>query len=285
MNWPDIVHLGRVQDVARKGSMPKGSMPKGSMPKGSMPKGSMPSIDLLCGGSPCQDLSSANTHGAGLSGARSGLFWEYVRVLRAVRPRFFLFENVYSMASVHRDAISRALGVAPVLLNASAFSAQSRRRLFWTNIPLTAPPASCGLVLRDILQHGPALAAAKPSVLPLADFVPETHWRNSGDIHTVGNVRDNTYSTAKVYADSGKSATLRCDSRQYYRIGRRVRRLTLTEVERLQGLPDGYTACMGAAKRRRHGIGNGFSVHVVRWILSHLPRLQAEQPRRPSGRV
>ena len=89
--------------------------------------------DLLIGGSPCQSLSSSNVwlkdgeYGVNGEG-QSRLFWEYVRALLVTKPKYFLFENVASMRNADRDIITETLGVKPVLINSSQFSAQHRRR-------------------------------------------------------------------------------------------------------------------------------------------------------------
>jgi DNA (cytosine-5)-methyltransferase 3A len=107
--------------------------------------------DLLIGGSPCQDLSIAKKDRKGLGGDRSGLFWEYIRIKNECKPTWFVLENVASMPKKDRDIITAEMGVEPVLFNASLVSAQSRKRLFWTNIPFELP-ADRGIVLKDILQ-------------------------------------------------------------------------------------------------------------------------------------
>ena len=97
--------------------------------------------DLLIGGSPCQDLSSSNvwSEKRGLGGKKSSLFWEYVRVFKEVKPKFFVLENVGSCRKEDRDIITRELGVEPVRLNSKLFLPQNRNRLYWTNIPFTVP--------------------------------------------------------------------------------------------------------------------------------------------------
>ena len=108
-------------------------------------------IDILIGGSPCQDLSIAKKDRKGLEGNRSGLFWEYVRIKKECNPRWFVLENVASMPKADRDIITREMGVEPVMFNASLVSAQCRKRLFWTNIPFELP-ADRGVLLKNILQ-------------------------------------------------------------------------------------------------------------------------------------
>jgi len=107
--------------------------------------------DLLIGGSPCQDLSIAKKDRKGLEGDRSGLFWHYCRIKDDCKPTWFILENVASMPKKDKDIITKELGVEPVLFNASLVSAQSRKRLFWTNIPFDLPEDR-GIMLKDILQ-------------------------------------------------------------------------------------------------------------------------------------
>jgi DNA (cytosine-5)-methyltransferase 3A len=118
-------------------------------------------IDLMIGGSPCQDLSIAQKNREGLKGSRSGLFWEYVRILNEVKPKYFILENVNSMPKEAKEVISEALGVQPVMINASLVSAQNRKRLFWvgkldefgTYKQVEIPqPEDRGILLKDILE-------------------------------------------------------------------------------------------------------------------------------------
>lgn len=111
-------------------------------------------VDLLIGGSPCQDLSIAKKNRKGLDGERSGLFWEYVRILKEAKPKYFILENVNSMPSSAKDIITKTLGVEPIMINAALVSAQNRKRLFWTNIPNVKLPEDRGIMLKDILESG-----------------------------------------------------------------------------------------------------------------------------------
>jgi len=109
-------------------------------------------IDLLIGGSPCQDLSIAKKGRKGLEGERSGLFYEYVRIMKECNPKYFILENVNSMSKESKAKITEVMGVEPIMINASLVSAQSRKRLFWTNIPVQGLPEDKGILLKDILQ-------------------------------------------------------------------------------------------------------------------------------------
>ena len=114
--------------------------------------GYIPNVDLLIGGSPCQDLSIAKHGRKGLDGDRSGLFWEYLRILKLLNPRYFILENVNSMPKADRDIITREMGVEPIMIDAALVSAQSRKRLFWTNIPVVGLPPDRGIRVKDILE-------------------------------------------------------------------------------------------------------------------------------------
>jgi len=127
-NYPDIIRVGSVVGLEIEGQ-----------------------IDLLIGGSPCTDLSIAKKDRKGLEGEHSSLFWEYVRIKKECNPQWFILENVASMPKADRDIITREMGVEPVMFNASLVSAQSRKRLFWTNIPFTLPDDK-GILLKDILE-------------------------------------------------------------------------------------------------------------------------------------
>ena len=145
-NFPDIVQIGGVEMVAHKDAPIHYKLND---------------IDLLIGGSPCQDLSIAKKDRKGLDGSRSGLFWEYVRIRDEVKPKYFILENVASMPKEAKEVISEALGVEPAMINASLVSAQSRKRLFWVGkwngekyeqveIP---QPEDRGILLKDILEE------------------------------------------------------------------------------------------------------------------------------------
>ena len=97
----------------------------------------LPKIDLLFGGSPCQSFSIAG-NGSGFDG-KSKLFWEFVRVLKECKPKYFLLENV-KMKKEWQDVISKALGVEPILIDSSLITAARRERLYWTNIPNIQQP-------------------------------------------------------------------------------------------------------------------------------------------------
>jgi len=107
-------------------------------------------IDLLIWGSPCQWFSVAGKQLA-FEDPRSKLFFEYVRLLNEVKPRYFLLENV-KMKQERVDIISWYLWVQPIEINSSLVSGQNRKRLYRTNIPWVIQPTDKWILLKDILQ-------------------------------------------------------------------------------------------------------------------------------------
>lgn len=115
-------------------------------------------VDMIIGGSPCQDLSIAKQNRQGLQGERSRLFWEYIKALTIIKPKYFLLENVASMKNEDRDAITEVLrGIYPetecTLINSALVSAQQRKRYYWTNWRVEQPQDK-GILLKDILENG-----------------------------------------------------------------------------------------------------------------------------------
>ena len=143
-NFPDTMHLGDVKTVRTNED---GELiindPLGIQTA---------KIDLLIGGSPCQGFSFAGKQ-LNFDDPRSKLFFEFVRLLKALKPKYFLLENV-NMKKEYQDVISDLLGCKPVDINSNRVSAQNRRRLYWTNIPVRSMPENKHIYLKDILEDG-----------------------------------------------------------------------------------------------------------------------------------
>lgn len=249
----------------------------------------VPSIDLLIGGSPCIDLSIAKKDRKGLEGDTSCLFYEFVRILKEVKPKWFILENVASMPKKDRDIITEKMGVEPVMFNASLVSAQSRKRLFWTNIKFELP-ADRGIVLKDILQQdaevdermvvkGKAFCITSTYAKVSASEAQIEHNIKKGQrtMVKIGHIGNSDSQTNRVYSTEGKVPT-QCKGPsggalptliQNSKISEKIRKLTPIECERLQGLPDDYTE--GVANTNRYKVlGNAFNVDVIAHILSAL---------------
>lgn len=234
--------------------------------------------DLLIGGSPCQDLSVAKANREGLQGKRSSLFYEYVRILNETQPKYFVLENVASMNKENRDLISAELGVEPIMIDAALVSAQSRKRYFWTNIPGVEQPDDRGILLKDIIEYG--YTERDKSLCVDASYYKGV----SEDRYMLKSKRQIIWKDIKVwqyrrtywreFKTQGKSPTLTANmgtggnNVPYIGEDKPYRKLTVTECERLQSLPDGYTDGVSNTQRYK-AIGNAFNMEVVKHILSH----------------
>ncbi len=232
----------------------------------------LPTIDLIIGGSPCQDLSSINKTRTGLAGEKSGLFFEAVRILNEVRQKnpnvLFLFENVASMPKADRDIISAALGVEPIKINSNLLVAAHRSRLYWTNIPNVVPPADLGIKFQSVLMDGYSFKD-KANCVTTRQLSLTPAGLNRYLTKSIGNL---------VFYDDDvawwvKEKTLDispklCKGCQNYPKHWTVRNLHIVELERLQGLPDGYVGNILKPTAAIHALGNSFTCSVIRHILS-----------------
>ena len=152
-NFPDTIQVGDICNLDPKDFM---------------------DVDLIQAGSPCQGFSFAGKQLA-FDDPRSALFFEFIRLLKAIKPKYFLLENV-RMKKEFLEVITEQVSscytaddVAPEFkdmfgnvkfephfINASLVSAQSRQRYYWTNIPGVKQPEDRGIVLRDILETEPS---------------------------------------------------------------------------------------------------------------------------------
>ena len=146
-------------------------------------------VDIIIGGSPCQDLSIAKQNREGLHGERSRLFWDYVNALSTIKPRYFLLENVASMKKEDRDAITNVLkAIYPetecIMINSAMISAQQRKRYYWTNWH-NEQPEDRGILLKDVLESGLSIRGEKShAVISSAGRTTEREYfkKNQGDI-------------------------------------------------------------------------------------------------------
>lgn len=253
-NYPEIIHLGSVVGLSPPNN-----------------------IDLLIGGSPCQDLSIAKKGRKGLEGERSGLFWEYVRILKESKPKYFILENVNSMSKESKAKITEVMGVEPIMIDAALVSAQSRKRLFWTNIPVKGLPENKGILLKDILQPNAEIDERMTSK-GKAFCLDANYFKGSSEKHSiekkvrtmirVKELEKSTGQAHRVYDPKGKSATLSNSGAGLIKTDS-VRKLTPIECERLQGLPDDYTEGISNTQRYKC-LGNAFNVDVIVHILKSI---------------
>ncbi len=164
----------------------------------------LPEIDLLLGGSPCQGFSFAGK-GLNFEDERSKLFFDFVRILREVKPKYFLLENVL-MKKEYENIITEYLGVKPIMINSALLSAQSRKRNYWTNIPNIAQPRDKKIMLKDIIEDG------------FVDRNYHTKYRNQiiklGNVNPSGNGMN-----GNVYSPEGKAPTITTNKGEGNKIG------------------------------------------------------------------
>lgn len=226
------------------------------------------SFDALIGGSPCQSLSITRGEIRTNLDGKSKLFFEYVRAKQEMDPTWFLFENVASMNEESKAIISELLGCDPIFIDSKDFCAQQRPRLYWTNIPIDMSKLpTCAAVLKDILQ------AADEVDVKLWYSEPLLNVDMSRQVCATLDININEMHK-RVFNPEFKCHTLTCVSggNQQKKVlqNGKPRKLTPLEYERLQTLPDNYTA--GVSNGRRYtAIGNGWTVDVIAWILSQIP--------------
>ncbi len=254
-NFPQIVRLGDVNDYEHW---------------------DLPPIDLLIGGSPCQDLSIAKANRAGLEGTRSGLFWKYVECLKKFKPKYFLLENNNSMPKEAKDTISEILGMNPIMINSALVSGQLRKRLYWTNIPGIEQPKDKGILLSNIIESGTVdrekslcLTRRYAGFNGSQDYFRHRYFGKSfGQAVFEGNATPEEHK--KAYKEFGRYSGIEIDGM--------MRQMTHTECEKLQTLPLNYTQfenINGEIKETPKGaryemIGNGWTVDVIAHIFKYL---------------
>lgn len=296
-NYPNTIQLGSVVDLSSE---------------------LLPNIDLLIGGSPCQGFSKAGKM-LNFDDPRSKLFFEFVRIKNSINPKYFLLENV-QMKKEYENIISYYLGVRPIRFNSSLVSAQNRKRLYWTNIPVNTIPQNKHTYLKNILQDDTEVDEkyfisedALNRILKTKYSKPKFNPVKTNTLNTVNN-------SARLGIDAGttlivneatkagfveinvgecvdlsfpesktrrgrrmlnKANCLMASEPNFYRVvshliarntkGITVRRLTPIECERLQTVPDNYTAIASDSQRYKM-LGNGWTIDIICHIFNHLPK-------------
>jgi len=195
-------------------------------------------IDLLIGGSPCQGFSFAGKQ-LNFDDPRSKLFFEFVKIKNLLKPKYFLLENV-KMKKESQDVISEIMGVEPIEINSSLVSAQNRKRLYWTNIPGVVQPEDKGILIKDMLEYG--------VVDRDKSFCLDANYFKGGNL--------------KQYFEKHRRQLVFNEDGDY-------RKLTPLECERLQTVPDNYTAHVSNTQRYKM-LGNGWTVDVIAHIFKNM---------------
>lgn len=257
-NYPNTIFLGDVRNVDGT---------------------KIPNIDIVIFGSPCTNLSFSGkrqglstaekievtdldtylrlkSEGVEFSG-QSYLFWEAVRILNEIKPKYFLCENV-RMEERWKNVFTKALGVEPIRINSNLVSAQNRDRYYWTNIPNVSLPEDRGILLKDILRDEDKIFYHLSEQHYEAFLKSYPNWKDS-PIDGKSKPILASYYKQPPHCPYIKEET----SKSGYRM------LSPVECERLQTLPDNYTEGFSKCARYK-AIGNGWTVDVIAHILKFI---------------
>lgn len=211
-NYPNTIHMGDISKIKPD---------------------DLKKIHLFMGGSPCQDLSSLK-NGKGLEGEKSKLFHDFVALMKAVEPKYFLLENVVPRKKEWKKQIDEIMGVEGVLINSDLFVQQNRPRIYWTNIPIAKLPTRPNWKGNFYQWRRSYYRKNQSGVCPCL----------TANMGTGGH---NVPLKSKDKAD----------------------RLTPVEVEALQGVRRNYTEGVSNTQRYKM-LGNGWTVPVIKHILNGL---------------
>ncbi|MBD5550220.1 MAG: DNA cytosine methyltransferase [Lachnospiraceae bacterium] len=247
-------------------------------------------IDLLIGGSPCQGFSRNGKHG-NFEDKRSGLFFEWLRIWHEIYEKNpdakFMLENV-RMKNEWMDVISNETGVEPIIIDSRVHTQQARERTYWTNIVGVSQPHEIKTDIRDLAEKRDTTGWVEIDGIkidPLITHDERLLISRVGDEIRIKQATKTGYiiaregdginlcfpksKTRRGRVIKGKMPTLDCQCNVCFLLDGAIRKATVTECERFQGLSDGYTKGFSDSDRKRM-IGNGWSEMTVRHILSAL---------------
>ena len=262
-------------------------------------------IDFIGSGSPCQDLSIAGKR-AGIKGNKSSLFFTFIEILNHVKKLnpnvIFLQENVGSANIIDIGIMSRELGVYPVRINSNLVVAQNRDRYYWSNIRTKQygmfgdlvtdipQPKDRNVFLKDIIESGKTDSDKAQSLLhseaktygytdikKFDSFIKKRIKENRQICNVVKEViqlnsstesgETQPYQQNRVYDINGLFPSICTHNNGLIKIEEYFRKLTQTELERLQGFPDGYTSILSYGQAASV-LGDGWTLPVIEHILS-----------------
>ena len=241
-NYPNTIQLGDVTKLKVK---------------------DLPRIDLLIGGSPCQDFSILKTTGKGLEGDKSKLFYEYLRLKNELNPKFFLLENVRMKKSSELE-LNEYLGVKGIHINSELVSYQKRPRIYWTNIPNVKVPKDRNINFQDFKETNYDICkqyelTRVPSHIKM--------WNEGKGRNSERKVCANVTNRNKIYCLTRKQD--RSPNSGLVQLDDWCRFLTRQELEQAQTVPVGYTDIV-STNQAQDLLGDGWTVDVICHILSKL---------------
>lgn len=269
-NHPDIIQVGDITKLKGK---------------------DFKEIDIIIGGSPCQGFSFAGKQ-LNFEDSRSKLFFEFVRIVKEIKPKYFLLENV-KMKKKYQDIISEYLNVQPIEINSSLVSAQNRKRLYWTNIPNITQPEDKGILLKHILESGVVdkdksycIDASYYKGSNLKQYIEksrrqivftERRTAEAKEIRRQYREKFNKDFSPRRAKELVPREDNKCNilvtslTKEHILLDESLhfRKLTPIECERLQTLPDNYTEGVGKSQRYKM-LGNGWTIDVLTHIFKNI---------------
>lgn len=266
--------------------------------------------DLIVGGFPCTNLSSMASFSGnhdGLQGPKSGLFYDMVRVIKILKPKYVLIENNYSMNKTNRKIITDILSelfeepIYMTMINAADFGVQTRKRLYWTNFEINDIERICEQTWDNILEPIDIVYQFKVSykmAMCFNKFIERKSVKNITKI--VRLIENDTYEFSEVHCEkkqlsrwelSTKSDNMNTQLYTPYTIGKSrpilatfgnilldrrsqpgfiIRYFSQKEMERLFWFPDDYTNIIINKKHISDILGNSVVVRVIEYFLSNI---------------
>ena len=255
----------------------------------------LPDFDMLTGGSPCQDLSIAGKR-RGLSAERSGLFMEYIRILRDKKPRYFIWENVkgalssnygFDFAIVLNEFSEAGYNLWWQVLNAKDFGVpQNRERIFICGFREESPPE----VFFERESNKNNYRESGNKLREQVANTIRTNYSNGFSNETYIEVQNKGASQHyRVYGEKGLAPTLQSQSgmssqkHPFIKVHNmqqgRIRKLMPIECERLMSWSDNHTKYginekgekVEISDNQRYKMcGNGVVSNVVKAIVENL---------------
>lgn len=247
LHYPNTIHIGDINSVDFKEYIGK--------------------IDLIIGGSPCQDFSPVkwiNWQSKGLNGDKSSLFYKYLEALTVIKPKYFLLENV-KMKKDCEEQLSNFLGVNGLHINSRLVSFQNRPRIYWTNIPNVNIPKDKNINFQDFKDVDYEYCSKfKVNKTPSR----EKMW-NNGLGRNQGGACANVTNLEKIYCITRKQD--RFPNSGLIEFDDFCRYLTRRELELGQTLPEGYTDIL-TYNQMQDVVGDGWTVDVISHIFKGLKK-------------